>query len=277
MQGCVCCLGAINIDVTLRVDRLPERHEKLMAREIKLGGGGSASNTAVWLSRQGVKVRMFGWVGDDIFGVFGLQDLQANGVDTNGVKSLRAASPVAICVATPDDKRIIASPIIDAPWTPDDIGELGEEVDWLHTTVCDAAFLKRAKDSRGKPGAVLSVELDGGYDPLLPTIADYLFSNADELARALGTEDFAGFIAERHRADPAIWFVTLGDKGALTINAGRIAFVAGAAVAPVDRTGGGDAFNAGVIAALLSGADPESAAAAGLDLAAQAIGRLGAR
>jgi sugar/nucleoside kinase (ribokinase family) len=277
MQGSVFCLGSINVDVTLCVDRLPDQHEKLAARAAKVGGGGSASNTAVWLSRQGLSVRMLGWVGDDALGALALRELQANGVDTRRVKVLPAPSPVAVCLATPDDKRIITSPVVDAPWTPYDVAEDVIDADWLHTTVCDAAFLQRAKSLCRKQGAVLSVELDGRYDPAYPKVSNYLFSNHDELARALGTSDLIGFITERHGTDPATWFVTRGEKGAWVISGGRVGAVEANHVEPIDRTGGGDAFNAGVIAALSSGTDPKSAAAAGLALAAQAISRLGAR
>jgi alpha-D-ribose-1-phosphate 5-kinase (ADP) len=272
----VCCLGSINVDVSLRLDRLPEQHEKLVAHEARVGGGGSAANTAVWLSRQGLSVEMRGWLGDDALGMFALADLRANGVDTRGVKMLPIASPIAVCLAPPDDKRIIISPIVEAPWTPYDLGDSFEDVDWLHTTNYETVFLRHAKSSGRKRGTLLSLELDGRYDPAFPSIADYLFTNADELARRLGTADLAGFITEKHGADPATWFVTQGMDGAMIIGGGKIETVTAIPIEPVDRTGGGDAFNAGVIAALLSGADPRSAAMAGLRLAAQALGRLGA-
>ena len=272
----VCCLGSINVDVTLRLDRLPEQHEKLVAQEARVGGGGSAANTAVWLSRQGLSVKMRGWVGDDALGMFALADLRANGVDTRGVKVLPIASPIAVCLAPPDDKRIIISPIVEAPWTPDDLGDFDEDVDWLHTTNCEDVFLRHAKSLGRNRGTILSLELDGRYDPAFPRIADYLFTNSDELTRRLGTGDLAGFITEKHGADPATWFVTQGMDGAMIIGGGKVETVTATPIEPVDRTGGGDAFNAGVIAALLSGADPQSAAMAGLLLAAQALGRLGA-
>jgi sugar/nucleoside kinase (ribokinase family) len=277
MGGEVCCLGSINVDVTLRLDRLPVRHEKLAARGLAITGGGSAANTAVWLSRQGLKTRMLGWVGDDLLGQFSLRDLRENGVETSGVKILPVASPVAICLAPPDDKRIITSPVIEAPWTPYDVLNFAEDVAWLHTTVCDLDFLSKAKSSgRGSP-AVLSLELNGRYDPAFASAANYIFTNRDELARALATSDPVDAIRERHGADAAVWFITCGAEGAKIVTGGAIGTASAAPVEPVDRTGGGDAFDAGVIAALMSGANPETAAAAGLRLAAQAITRLGAR
>ncbi|PPD45812.1 MAG: carbohydrate kinase family protein [Methylocystis sp.] len=273
MSGSVCCLGSINFDVALQVDRLPEPHEKIRARAVATGGGGSACNTAVWLARQGARTRMLGWVGDDALGAFVLRALAAEGVDVAGVKVLHAASPVAICLSPPDDKRIVTSPVIDAPWTPDDALPFAEGADWLHTTVADAAFLSRGRGTRRR----LSLELDGRYDPAFARAADYLFTNQDELARALGTDHPVRLLIERHRDDAAVWFVTNGRKGATIIRGGRAETVAAVPVEPVDRTGGGDAFNAGVIASLLSGAEPAEAVRMGLELAAKAISRLGAR
>jgi sugar/nucleoside kinase (ribokinase family) len=272
MSGYVCCLGSINFDVTLRLDRLPEPHEKIPANAVAVGGGGSAANTAVWLSRAGVRVRMLGWVGDDLLGAFVLRDLAAEGVDVTGVKVVRSSSPIAVCLSPPGDKRIITSPTLDAPWTPEDALPSAAEADWLHVTIRDASFLSRARGA-----SRLSLELNGSYDPAFAKSADCLFTNRDELARAVGSDNPMGFLLERHGGDPAIWFVTHGRDGAMILRAGRVETVPTIAVEPVDRTGGGDAFNAGVIAGLLAGAEPASAARMGLRLAAEAIGRLGAR
>lgn len=271
MPRLICCLGSINFDVTLRLDRIPEPHEKIPANAIAVGGGGSAANTAVWLAREGARVRMLGWVGDDLLGAFSLRDLSEAGVDIAGVKVLRSYSPVAVCLSPPGDKRIITSPTLDAPWTPEDALPFAAEADWLHVTVRDAAFLSRARGPWR-----LSLELNGGYDPAFARV-DYVFTNRDELARAVGTEDPMGFLRERHGADPAVWFVTHGGEGARILAGGRVETIPTVPVEPVDRTGGGDAFNAGVIAALLAGAEPAAAARNGLRLAGQAIRRLGAR
>jgi len=219
---------------------------------------------------------MRGWVGADALGMFALSDLRANGVDTRGVESLPVASPIAVCLSPPDDKRIIVSPIVEAAWTPYEVGDLYEGVDWLHTTICEAAFLRHARSLGRRPGTTLSLELDGRYDPAFASLADYLFTNSDELARRLETDDPAGFIQKQHGGDRATWFVTQGMNGATIIGGGKVETVTATPVEPVDRTGGGDAFNAGVIAALSSGADAQSAAMAGLRLAAQALRRLGA-
>ena len=149
MRGYVCCLGSINVDVTLRLDRLPDRHEKLAAREAAIGGGGSASNTAVWLSRQGLSVRMLGWVGDDPSELSRFRPSSQWRRDERR-QIMPVASPIAVCLSPPNDKRIITSPVSDAPWTPHDVPDFIEEAAWLHTTVRDLDFLSRAKNLGSK-------------------------------------------------------------------------------------------------------------------------------
>jgi len=273
MDERVCCLGSINVDVTLLLERMPERHEKIFSRAACVSGGGSAANTAVWLARRGASVRMLGWVGDDLLGAFALRDLSENGVDARAVKALAAPSPVAVCLAPPGDKRIVTSPIIDAPWTPLDALPDCAGANWLHTTVVDLDFLARARETV----EIVSLELDGRYDPAFARLADYLFTNGDELSRAIGCDDAVAEIARRHGADRAVWFVTRGEDGVDVVCGGAVTRVAAQAFEPLDRTGGGDAFDAGAIDALREGATPEAAARAGLALAAEAMQRIGAR
>lgn len=272
----VACIGGINIDLTARLDRLPRHHEKHPACAIKVDGGGSASNTAVWLARSGMGVRMHGWVGADPLGKFALEDLYANGVDTRYVETIPTQTPLALCLALPDDKRIITTPFLNAPWDPVDCLEDIGNAAWVHTTVCDRTFLNCARSTTANTAIPLSLDLGGGYEACFATFASHLFANFDELSCVLETNDPLTFIAQKHRDDGAVWFVTMGDRGAAIVKAGNVTAAAVAPVEPIDRTGGGDAFNAGVIAAMLSGADEQEAALRGLQLAAQAIVRLGA-
>ncbi len=71
--------------------------------------------------------------------------------------------------------------------------------------------------------------------------------------------------------------VKLGADGALISEGGASLLVpCPAAIAPVDTTGAGDSFNAGYVAARLTGADPAAAVLAGHRLAGQVIQHRGA-
>jgi sugar/nucleoside kinase (ribokinase family) len=98
---------------------------------------------------------------------------------------------------------------------------------------------------------------------------DLLLPNTDEL-RALGGAAavlrHVGAVAVSAGADGASWADPTGRWHAVAPPA-----------TVVDATGAGDAFDAGVLVARLSGASPAEALAAGCSAGAAAVGRLGAR
>jgi ribokinase len=72
--------------------------------------------------------------------------------------------------------------------------------------------------------------------------------------------------------------LTLGSDGALWASpCGRVVQEPTIPVEPVDRTGGGDAFNAGVIAGWLYGESPVECMRRGLDAALHVITKTGAQ
>jgi sugar/nucleoside kinase (ribokinase family) len=97
---------------------------------------------------------------------------------------------------------------------------------------------------------------------------DLLLPNTDELARlssAADPLDFVGAIA-----------VTAGATGATWIDRTRTVSVPAEQVSCVDSTGGGDAFNAGLLLAWLAGEPPEIALRAGVSAATKAVRAVGA-
>jgi 2-dehydro-3-deoxygluconokinase len=71
--------------------------------------------------------------------------------------------------------------------------------------------------------------------------------------------------------------ITAGPGRCLVLPEGQVAWVKGPrAAAVVDTSGAGDSFNGAYLAARLNGADPHTAATAGLTLAATVVGRHGA-
>jgi sugar/nucleoside kinase (ribokinase family) len=71
--------------------------------------------------------------------------------------------------------------------------------------------------------------------------------------------------------------VTAGLAGASWVDRDGVRTVRAAAVDVVDTTGAGDAFDAGLLAAWLTGAGPEAALRAGCAAGAEAVSRRGAR
>ena len=121
------------------------------------------------------------------------------------------------------------------------------------------------------PQAAPALAAPGGAAAFLDDVrgVDLLLPNADEL-RALGGQNavlrHVGAVAVSAGADGASW----ADP---TVRCHAPA----SPVSVVDATGAGDAFDAGVLVARLTGASPAEALAAGCAAGAAALGRLGAR
>lgn len=126
--------------------------------------------------------------------------------------------------------------------------------------------------ARGWPDAGAARAAFAAFAPhvtiALPTI--------DDEAAVFGTDDPAAIAARWHAAGAAEVAVKLGAEGAYVSGAGAAAHVPTVAVAPVDTSGAGDAFDAGYLAARLAGRPPAAAAGEGHRLAAIAIRHPGA-
>ncbi len=91
----LCVLGSVNMDIVLRVPRLPQRGETLHCSEIAHIPGGKGANQAVGAARLGMKVHMIGAVGSDEHGTTLLRGLAANGVGTKAIARLEGNSGLA--------------------------------------------------------------------------------------------------------------------------------------------------------------------------------------
>jgi sugar/nucleoside kinase (ribokinase family) len=124
-------------------------------------------------------------------------------------------------------------------------------------------------------GATVSCDLDEGPSTDMMPWLDWVFMNHSELHRWSGSDDPR---EARKRLPPSTHLVvTLGASGAVALGPfGDYACPAFPATA-VDRTGGGDAFNAGFLYGLAREAGSETCLRLGLLLAARVIAHEGGR
>ncbi|GAB7031402.1 carbohydrate kinase family protein [Streptomyces sp. NPDC021749] len=274
--------GGANFDVIITAARLPEEHEKLRGGSFSATPGGSAANTALGLARQGCAVRLVSAVGNDALGRVCLDDLRAGGVDTSLVQvDPIARTSMAIVFSAGTGKRMMTFAGADREAA---IGAVTEgdvrAVDHLHVVGEPTPPLRRLVSLARQYGRSVSVEWNGRDMSTLARGPYLNLMNADE-ARSLpgASPDDTAATAQRYaEALKGEVIVTLGARGALWASPGRPPLhVPTRSVEPVDRTGGGDAFNAGVIAGWLSGASPEHCLRRGLDAALHVITRIGAQ
>jgi sugar/nucleoside kinase (ribokinase family) len=273
-------VGDCNPDVlVLGEDVTPSfgQREKLVD-SVSLVVGGSAAITAVAAARLGVRVALVAAVGDDPAGGFLLGQLARGGVDTAGV-AVRADTPTGMTVALSrgEDRAILTAAGAVASLTARDVpAALLARARHLHVS---SYFL--LEESLGPGLAALFAQahaagvrtsLDTNWDPaerwggdrLREVLAhtDLLLPNEAEalhLSGAATLRDAVGVLT----AGGAQVAIKLGAQGALCADGTRQYCATPPPATPVDTTGAGDCFNAGLLAGLLRGLDFPSAVALG--------------
>jgi 2-dehydro-3-deoxygluconokinase len=255
----------------------PQRLEQASALEINIGG--AESNLAVAMARLGFKAAWLSRLPENAWGRRIVETLRGQNVDVSGVTWAkgervgtyfveygRAPRPIQVLYDRADSAMSRMS-LPDMPW------EMVEQARIVHCTGITPALsvscaqvveaiMRRAKDA----GALISFDVN--YRALLwsPTqaaavldaycrLADIVFVAWRDLMTVFGAvgspEQAAPSWRERWGCQTLV--ITLGDAGALGCEAQGMAQAPAYQVDVVDRLGAGDAFDAGFLAARLSG------------------------
>jgi ribokinase len=281
----VAVVGSLNLDLVVRVPRLPGPGETVAGDDMFRNPGGKGANQAVAAARLGRRVAMVGRVGDDDAGRQLLASLADAAVDTSQVEALPGvpSGTALITVSSDGENQIVISPGANARLTPDDVAAAGAALDAAAVTLLQLevpldAVAAAARAAGGRvvltpaPAQALPDGLLGDVDVLVP--------NRPELAQLTGepvpeTVEEAVALAGRLPARAVV--VTLGADGALVVEDGQASHVPAVPVRAVDTTAAGDAFCGGLADALAAGASLEDAARRAARVAAAACRRPGAQ
>jgi sugar/nucleoside kinase (ribokinase family) len=272
----IVCVGAINVDFIFISHRWPAEHEKHRAEDYVCVGGGSAANTAVELSMLGREVSIVGCVGTDDLGDFALRSLVKAGVSVDHV--VRRSEWKTGCAAIRSvggSKSILTAGTRDADPVFNSLSILQiEPGDHVHFSWALPEGLHDQLRRWRRTGVSLSWETDGRMSMSVAELFDVIFMNADERAmyESSGVLTNTWLNSSQHNITIVS---TLADIGAEAYLKGRRYFCSASKVKVVDRTGGGDAFDAGFLSAWLDRHPLDVCLKRGLESAAIIIGQLG--
>jgi sugar/nucleoside kinase (ribokinase family) len=274
------------------IPRLPRAGELVLTEQLELAIGGCAANAAIDLARLGVRVGVIGCVGQDAFGRFIMETLEAAGAETSGIVRLAdvGTSGTLIINVQGEDRRFIHTMGANARLTVEHIpADRVRQARVLYVGgyllmpalehAALAALFRQARAWGVK--TVLDVVLPGPGDywprleALLPE-TDVFLPNNDEAAAITGEED-PRRQAERFReAGAGTVVITCGGRGSVLVTEGMRLEAGVYPTSYVGGTGAGDAFDAGYIAGLLEGADPLRCLQWGSALGASCVRAVGA-
>ena len=104
-------IGSLNMDMTVKVEKLPKLGETIFGNEFYESCGGKGANQAVAVAKLGMKTEMIGMVGKDSQGEKLIQNLVDNGVKAdNVIKSDEFTGRAIITVDKKGDNNIIVIP-----------------------------------------------------------------------------------------------------------------------------------------------------------------------
>ncbi|MFE2771402.1 carbohydrate kinase family protein [Microbacterium resistens] len=268
----VVLLGDLNVDLHLDIPAYPAPGGDGVATRQRTGFGGSAANTAVMLTRLGVRAALVACVGDDDRGAEAISGLAAEGVDTGFVRrSGTEATSLNVITVTPDGERTMfayrgASAELRVADVPTDLAGAA------HLHVSGYALLAEPQRSaaqeaaRRARAAGMTVSLDVPVDPVsaVPAVlrdflrlVDVVVVGAADARRLTTESDDEAAARAILVCGPSVVALTGGSAGSLLCTASGAVRAPVPTVRPVDTTGAGDSFCAGLIAGLLRGAtDP---------------------
>jgi sugar/nucleoside kinase (ribokinase family) len=288
------CLGDLMVDVVARLfGPLAEGSDS--PGVISYVGGGSAANTAAWLTRVGESTTFIGAIGDDAAGQSQLESLHRLGVDVRfRVDRTRPTGTCLVLVAPSGERTMVPDPGANLSLLEHDV-PVDEFRAGDHLHVSGYALLRDSRDaalhamtraasadmtvSVGAASAA-PLELLGASDFLrmVPEGA-LLFANEREAAVLAGGPGTATDLAAHLAAGGRESVVTAGSGEAAWSNGEASTSLAAESLdrPELDTTGAGDAFAAGFLAARARAAAPEVCLRDGHALAAAACRTTGGR
>ena len=247
----------------------------IQAPAFKKAPGGAPANVAVGLSRLGISTGFMGKVGDDAFGHFLAGVLMDNGVDISALhysdQARTALAFVSLSAGGEREFMFYRHPSADMLFTPDEV---------------NAEFIRKAKifhfgsvglidePTRSATMRAINVATEAGllitYDPNLRlnlwpdessakkgmlsvwSKAKVIKVSEEELAFLSDASTIGDAVKTLWHDDLILLVVTKGDRGCAFFTSSFSGDVAGYSIDPVDTTGAGDGFVAGLIKGLLT-------------------------
>ena len=256
-------LGDICIDLLLAVDMYPEHGADGMAERLDMQVGGGTNNSAITLSRLGVKAVPLACTGRDAWADYLLDRMASVGVHIQHICTKpEATTGITIVAVTPDGERTMFSYRgANILYSPQDVLEDAfDGAGWLHLSAYalleppQRDALWRAVELAHRRKIPVSLDLNDDVVlrrpnevlRLLPRLHTCILGRRE--LEWLGEEaGFEGGLDRLLEMGVTLAAVKLGSAGCLLATAEQRLSFPPFAIEVVDTTGAGDAFSAGIV------------------------------
>jgi len=266
----VTVIGGVQVDLLLSpVDDLPQPGGAMFVDDLDMRPGGAGANTAFAIAEIGMPVQLVGCIGDDRLGDWMIEQLAVAGLDAHVIRTTNESTGLTVVCEGPNrDRTFITYLGVNAGW---DLSMISDDAYAVQSLLfCDYFCAPRLQGEAAREllhrarEAGATTFFDTAWDPrgwpsstqedlrrLLADVDVFLPNEAE--ARAISGH--AGSAEESARLLQSIsggWVVVkLGAHGCFAVGPDGVELGVPAPETEVaDSTGAGDAFNAGLIAAL---------------------------
>ena len=250
-------LGQCCLDYIGKADAFPSPDTKCEFSGMVVQGGGPVATALVALARWGVSCAFAGVLGDDLFGPMIKASLDEEGIDTKGILLRKGFdSQFAFIVAEPGSgmRTIFWRRPTGPPLTPEELDfRIIRNARVFHTDgIFTEASLAGCRAAR-KAGVRVVVDAGSLRDGMLDIarLSDYFLASETFARDLVGGDNPLAACFKLAELGPRVVGVTLGSKGYIALDRGRIIERPAHPVEAVDTTGCGDVFHAGFIYGLL--------------------------
>lgn len=282
-------VGSYATGLTMKTAKIPCPGETLLGTGYRVDFGGKGSNQAIGCARLGAKVDFVASIGRDSFGDMAAGLYRDEGIGTEFVKRTSEAPTgvgFIIVEASSGQNCIVLDPGANELLKPADVSGALEA---LHGPAVLLTQLEIPVDaaesalSHGRSAGAITILNPAPVRPLpasMFAVTDILVPNESEAKVLAGYAPDSAVEPQtvgRHllARGPRHVVMTLGEKGALLMNASSQKLFPAIAVRAVDTTGAGDAFNAGLVVALAYGDSIETAVEFAIIAGAMAVTKEG--
>lgn len=256
----IAVIGSINVDMVVKSIKRPLNGETIFGEDFSIHPGGKGANQAVAIARLGGDVKMFGCVGDDLYGYEMIKNLKKNGVDADSVKQVKGITTgiASITVAENDNSIIVvkgSNNHVNRRYIDSVINEV-IEADFVllqYEIPMDTVeyVIEICREKRIK--VIVNPAPYQETSPEMIEMIDFIIPNEHE---ALMMFKNIGEIDNILKEHPGKIIVTLGHNGAAYNDGNSIVYIPAIDdVAVVDTTGAGDTFTGAFTKRLADGGD----------------------
>jgi len=251
--------GGIDVDLVMRVDRLPGHGEKVMGDFVGRLPGGTVANFACAAARLGMQVASLSTVGDDAAGRLIIADFERYGVATDHVV-VRPDTDTHFCVILIEpsgERSIVVVPRFKERYGIDFLQGAIPRARAFYAMPNDSdLFIQMAEIAQANEVMVM-IDMESTVGANRKTLerilqwVDIASFNEAGLVASSGEQPTVEGARRLLAYGPHTVVVTLGKRGALAVTADDAATVPGWQVKVQDTTGAGDTFNAAFLTATL--------------------------